>query len=146
MTGNIFVRPMNRVVHAHVKSLQYGDCNPDAPVFEGGSSRPNLRFKQLCTLAGVQPRLNIESGKEETWQIKDSRKTCATYYEEHIPGSSVEILGHYARGITFRHYALRDPLANKAIMTIPQPTAFIGLARGITDMCPCCRRPFTTAE
>ena len=39
-TGKMFVRPMNRVVYAHVKSLQYDGCNPDAPVFEGGSSRP----------------------------------------------------------------------------------------------------------
>ena len=88
-----------------------------------------MRFKQLCTLAGVEPRLNIESGKKEFWQLKDLRKTCATYYDEHIPGSSVEILGHYIRGITYRHYAHRDPLAVKAIMTIPQPSAFTGLAK-----------------
>ena len=145
-TGKMFVRPMNRVVHAHVRSLQHNDCDPESPVFTGGSSRPNLRFRQLCSIAGLEPRLNMESGAEEPWQLKDLRKTCATYYEEHIPGSSVEILGHYARGITYRHYAHRDPLAAKAIMTIPQPTAFTGLAKGITDMCPCCRRPFSAAE
>jgi len=52
--------------------------------------------------------------------LKDLRKTCATYYDEHVPESSVEILGHSAGGVTYRHYAHRAPLAFKAIMTIPQ--------------------------
>jgi len=30
-------------------------------------------------------------------------------------------------GFTYRHYAHHDPLAIKAIMTIPQPSAFKGL-------------------
>jgi hypothetical protein len=37
--------------------------------------------------------LNIETGKDEPWE-KDLRKTCATYHDEHVPESSVEILGH----------------------------------------------------
>ncbi|MBP87087.1 MAG: hypothetical protein CMJ64_10285 [Planctomycetaceae bacterium] len=48
--------------------------------------------------------------------LKDLRKTCATYYDEHVPESSVEILGHSAGGVTAR----RAPLAFRAIMTIPQ--------------------------
>jgi len=51
------------------------------------------------------------------------RKTCATYYDEHMPESSIEILGHSVGGITYRHYAHRAPLAFKAIMTLPQPSA-----------------------
>jgi hypothetical protein len=34
----------------------------------------------------------------ETWpiaELKDLRKTCATYDDEHVPESSVEILGHF---------------------------------------------------
>jgi hypothetical protein len=77
--------------------------------------------------------------------LKDLRKTCATYYDEHIPESSVEILGHSAGGVTYRHYAHRAPLAFKAIMTIPQPSAFSALARGFDGQCPCCRRRFTDA-
>ena len=69
------------------------DLDPNAPVFSGGSSRPNTRFRLLCDLAGVKPRLNIETGKEEPWQLKDLRKTCATYHDEHMPESSIEILG-----------------------------------------------------
>jgi hypothetical protein len=44
------------------------------------------------------------------------------------------------RGVTCRHYAHRDPLAFKAIMTIPEPVAFKALASGIDGRCPCCRR------
>ena len=64
------------------------------------------------------------------WLLKDLRKTCATYYDAHLPESSIEILGHSVGGVTYRHYAHRDPLAFKAIMTIPQPTAFTALMKG----------------
>ena len=33
------------------------------------------------------------------------RKTCATYYDEYMPESSIEILGHSVGGITYRHFA-----------------------------------------
>jgi triacylglycerol esterase/lipase EstA (alpha/beta hydrolase family) len=52
------------------------------------------------------------TGREEPWELKDLRKTCATYYDEHVPESSVEILGHSVGGITYRHYAHRAPLAS----------------------------------
>lgn len=78
--------------------------------------------------------------------LKDLRKTCATYYDEHLPESLIEILGHSVGGITYRHYAHRDPLAFKAIMTLPQPSAFRALVNGIDGECPCCRRPFSEAR
>jgi hypothetical protein len=90
----------------------------------GGSARPNVRFQELCEIAGIKPRTNAQTGKEEPWLLKDLRKTCATYYDAHVPESSIEILGHSVGGITYRHYAHRAPLAFKAIMTLPQPTAF----------------------
>ena len=62
--------------------------------------------------------------------MKDLRKTCATYHDEHVPESSVEILGHSIGGITYRHYAHRAPLAFRAIMTLPQPTAVQALVKG----------------
>ena len=37
------------------------------------------------------------------WRFKDLRKTCATYYDEHVPESSIEILGHSVGGVTYRH-------------------------------------------
>jgi hypothetical protein len=77
----------------------------------------------------LQPRLDIETGEEEPWELKDLRKTCATYYDEHVPESSVEILGHSVGGITYRHYA---HLALRAIMTLPQPSAFSAILRGGT--------------
>ena len=65
--------------------------------------------------------------------------------DEHLPESSVEILGHSVGGITYLHYAHRAPLAFKAIMTIPQPSAFSALIHGHDGECPCCRRPFADA-
>ena len=145
-TRKTFYRPMNRVVHAHIKSLMPDSPDPDAPVFFGGGSRPNERFRMLCDLAGVKPKTDVENGEQKPWVLKDLRKTCATYYDEHLPESSIEILGHSVGGITYRHYAHRAPLAFKAITTLPQPTAFSALARGFDGQCPCCRRPFADAS
>jgi integrase len=144
-TGKMFYRPMNRVVYARIKSVLQAEPRPDAPVFLGGGARPNARFQRLCKLAGIGPRVNIVTGKPESWELKDLRKTCATYYDAHVPESSVEILGHSVGGMTYRHYAHRAPLAFKAIMTLPQPTAFSALARGFDGECPCCRRRFIDA-
>lgn len=141
-TKKAFWRPMNRTVRLHLKSLCPNEPDPDAPVFLGGGTRPNSRFRQLCELAGVSPKRDIESGDERRWVLKDLRKTCATYYDEHMPESSVEILGHSARGITYRHYAHRAPLAFRAILSLPQPSSFKTLARGFEGQCPCCRRKF----
>jgi hypothetical protein len=137
---------MNRVVRAHIKSIMPENPRPDDAVFHGGGSRPNSRFQSLCDLAGVKPKTNAETGHEEPWVLKDLRKTCATYYDEHVPESSIEILGHALAGITYRHYAHRGPLAFKAIMTLPQPNAFSALVKGYDRECPCCRRPFANAS
>jgi hypothetical protein len=142
-TGKAFYRPMNRAVHAHIKSIMPANPSPDSPVFLGGGARPNARFQELCDLAGIQPRADIETDRPEPWELKDLRKTCATYYDAHVPESSVEILGHSVGGITYRYYAHRAPLAFKAIMTLPQPTAFAAL--GFDGECPCCRRRFADA-
>src|SRR5262249_59943780 len=100
----------------------------DELVFREGSVRQNLRCQELCDTGGSKPRRNVETGKEEPWLLKDLRKTCATYYDAHVPESSIEILGHSVGGIPYRHYAHRAPLAFKSIMTILQPTAFSALA------------------
>jgi hypothetical protein len=145
-TSKSFYRPMNRVVHAHIKSIMPESPLPDDSVFFGGGSRPNIRFQSLCNLAGIKPKSNLETGKDELWELKDLRKTCATYYDEHMPESAIEILGHSVSGITYRHYAHRAPLAFRAIMTLPQPTAFSSLAKGFDGECPCCRTRFADAS
>ena len=137
---------MNRVVHAHIKSIMPENPAPDNPVFLGGGSRPNARFQELCNLAGIKLKANVETGEDEPCEFKDLRNTCATYYDEHMPESSIEILCHSVGGITYRHYAHRAPLTFKAIMTLPQPTAFSALVRGYDAECPCCRRPFADAS
>ena len=144
-TQKQFHRPMNRVVHAHLKSIRPENPQLDAPVFDSGTSRPNKQFQLLCELAGVKPKQDVETGEEKLWVLKDLRKTAATYYDVHMPESSIEILGHSVGGVTYRHYAHRDPLAFKAIMTLPQPTAFSALLHGVEGECPCCRRKFDQA-
>ncbi|MCG8584512.1 MAG: hypothetical protein MI757_07365 [Pirellulales bacterium] len=134
---------MNQVVHAHIKSIAMEPSDPAVPIVAGGSSRPNHRFEYLCKLANIKPKTNLETGEEKPWTLKDLRKTCATYYDEHVPESSIEILGHSVGGLTYRHYAHRSPLAFRAITTIPQPSAFTSLIRGHEDECPCCRKKFT---
>ena len=52
-----------------------------------GGARSNARFHDLCNLAGIKPRMNVETGEDEPWVLKDLRKTCATYYDEHVPES-----------------------------------------------------------
>jgi hypothetical protein len=99
-------------------------------------------FAELCKIAVLKPKHDIETGKDVAWQLKDLRKTCATHYDQHMPESSIEILGHSVAGVTYRHYAHRAPLAFKAIMTLPQPQAFTALAKGFDGQCPCCRRRF----
>lgn len=141
-TSKVFIRPMNSVVHSHLKNLHHDGCKPDAPVLEGGSSRPNVLFEDLCRRANISLKRDIETGAEQAWLLKDLRKTCATYYDQHIPESAIEILGHSVKGITYRHYADRDPLAFRAITTLPQPSAFLSLIKGHDGECPCCRRRF----
>jgi hypothetical protein len=46
---------------------------------------------------------------------------------------------------TFVVNAHRAPLVFKAIMTLPQPTAFLSLVKGFDGECPCCRRKFADA-
>ena len=145
-TRKSFCRPMNRVVHIHLKSLQTENCCPSDPVFLGGSSRPNVRFRELCELARIDAKTDSETGEQKHWLLKDLRKTAATYYDEHMPESSIEILGHSVGGVTYRHYAHRAPLAHKAINTLPQPSAFSALLKGFDEECPCCRRPFADAS
>jgi hypothetical protein len=97
-TGKAFYRPMNQAVHAHIRSILPADPRPDGPVFLSGGARPNARFQELCDLAGIEPRANAETGEPKPWELKDLRKTCATYYDAHVPESSVEILGTRSAG------------------------------------------------
>jgi hypothetical protein len=145
-TGKTFWRPMNRVVHAHLRSVMPTESRPDDPVFQGGGARPNARFQLLCRIAEIRQKRNPETGNDEPWELKDLRKTCATYYDEHVPESSIEILGHAVGGITYRHYAHRAPLAFKAIMSLPQPSAFRSLVDNGDERCPCCQRRFDDAR
>ncbi|MCA9240405.1 MAG: hypothetical protein KDA37_09405 [Planctomycetales bacterium] len=62
-----------------------------------------MRFCKLCGLAGIEPKRGVDLGEENPWVLKELRKTCATYYDEHMLESSTKILGHVVRSITYRH-------------------------------------------
>ena len=49
------------------------DPRAEAHVFFGGGARPNARFQALCGLAGIKPRLVIETGEEEPWELNEKR-------------------------------------------------------------------------
>ena len=75
------------------------------------------------------PRINADTGADEPWLLNDLRKTCATYYDEHVPESSIEILGQSVGGITYRDYAApcstglsgnRDDSATDSVLGIDQ--------------------------
>ena len=101
-----------------------------------------MNCSKICGNRQASSNRDVETGVEQAWLLKDLRKTCATYYDQHVLESAVEILGHSVKGITYRHYADRDPLAFRAITTLPQPTAFLSLIKGHDGECPCCRRRF----
>lgn len=91
-----------------------------------------MRYRYPETLDGVHGRIG-----ERSYDLTD--------HDEHVPESSVEILGHSVGGITYRHHAHRAPPAFRAIMTPPQPTAFTAILKGVDGECPCCRRRFADA-
>ena len=126
------------------QSFAISIVEPNADLFEVDFS-PDGRTVLVGLTDGTATLWDVETGEEKLWVLKDLRKTAATYYDEHMPESSIEILGHSVGGVTYRHYAHRDPLAFKAIMSLPQPTAFMALVNGYEGECPCCRRRFADA-
>ena len=140
-----FHRPMNRAAHAHIRSTMPVEPVPGSPVFLDGGARPNARFQELCALAGRPPRANAGPGTPEPWELKDPRKTCATYHDAHVPESSVEPLGHSVGGITYRHHTRRaPPLSGRSRRSRNPQRARAG--SGVRRRLPCYRRRFTDAE
>ena len=52
----------------------------------------------------------------------------------------------FGLGVTYRHYAHRDPLAFKVITTIPQPPEFLSLVKGMDGECPNWRRSIRSSH
>jgi hypothetical protein len=92
-----------------------------------------------------QAEAGHRDGQAGALGVEGSAEDLPTYHDEHVPESSIEILGHSVGGITYRHCAHRAPLAFRAITTLPQPTAFSALLRGTDGECPCCGRRFADA-
>ena len=73
-TGKLFYRPMNRVVHAHLKAIMPASPNPDSPVFLGGGA-----FNHHVQIPARSPRRHQTSnehrdGKGRPWVTKASPK------------------------------------------------------------------------
>ena len=67
---------MDRVVHAHIKNLMPAQARPDEPVFRDGGARPDSRFRELCRLAGIGTKTDVETGEERAWMLKDLRNVA----------------------------------------------------------------------
>src|SRR5262249_31680480 len=127
-----------RAVHTHLKSGRPEKPDPDAPVFHGGSARPNARFQALCALAGIRPKTDVETGREEVWEVKDLRKTYATS-DAHLPESSVaRILIGPCPGLT-ASFSTRPPAASKR-RQLPSLTVLLQDRRPIASTGPSTRR------
>ena len=127
----------------------------------GGAAPPpppppprEFRAAWIATVANIdwptKPGLTTQEQQDEMLALLESRRfplqELLPVATERSVGETVEILGHSAGGITYRHYAHRAPLAFKAILSLPQPTAFKTLARCFEGQCPCCRRKFAEAN
>ena len=85
-TDKTFYRPMNRTVHVHIKSIMSANPQPDDPVFAGGGTRPNKRFRALCGLAGIPPKTDIETGEEKPLGAQGSSKNLCDLLRRTCPG------------------------------------------------------------
>ncbi|MEO5876450.1 MAG: TauD/TfdA family dioxygenase [Streptosporangiaceae bacterium] len=75
---------MNRTVRLHLKNLRADEADPDAPVFLGGGSRPNKRFRQLCMPFAIYVGDGSALGRDEAEAINDvyDRATAREPWQE----------------------------------------------------------------
>jgi hypothetical protein len=73
-----------------------------------------------------------------------SSSSCRKKYDG-FAAMSPELVRQITRPANPAAKAHRAPLVVKAIMTLPQPTAFSALLKGCDGECPCCRRRFAGA-
>ena len=48
-----------------------GDANADSPVVLDGGAQLDACFQALCELAGIRPRLHVETGREEPRELSE---------------------------------------------------------------------------
>ena len=144
-TGKTFYRPMNRVRSGTHQGNHAGESASRRPRIPWWRIEAERRFQELCDLANIKPRTNVETSANEPWELKDLRKTCATYYDEHMPESSIEILGHSVGGITYRHYGIPRSVGVQGDNDASATNGIFSITRGYDGECPCCRRQFADA-
>lgn len=72
-TGKTFYRPMNRTVHVHIQSIMPDNPDPNAPVFLGGGTRPNIDFEHYAVSRG----LNQSSASKQAKNDRGCSRICA---------------------------------------------------------------------
>ena len=127
-TQKQFHRPMNRVVHAHLKSIR-----PETPQPDGDQSSPVARHgptsssSYLCELGRrIKPKQDVETGEEKLWVLKDLRKNCCDLLRRAHAG----IVNRDSRPLGRRRHvpALRSPRPT-GVQSDHDPAAADGIHR-----------------
>lgn len=139
-TGAMFEWPLTEVIWRHLEPI-LADGDPDEllmtsrGVCVAGGNHPNVKYRRLCLLAGLAPKLDPITGEARQWDLKDWRKIAAAWADAADYGQAAQLLGHTSDGTTYRHYVDRQIRACRAILNRPQPPSF----RSIVD--PSIERP-----
>ena len=129
------VLPINRIVDAHLRSIEPPAADPDARVFDWKMSSDNFyeQWSLLCRAAGIRPRPDPRTGECGQYEVKHLRKTSVTWHNFHCPGIAGYIVGHQDREtsglnvtskITSQHYDNQELAVLDAVLNLPQPQSF----------------------
>lgn len=126
-TGRLLLLPVHPIVRAHLESIRPSQWSPGDRVFGvAGRSKPNEVFRELISRAGLEDKLDAETGDTQPYVLKDLRKTCAT---AHGAVRGRLILGHADGTITEKHYANQLPEVLAAVREL----RFFRAAKSILD-------------
>lgn len=136
-SGKLFMRPVDRVLRAHLEVLRHPSIGPLDPVFgrrrpdsdrtslsywTAGGSRPCETLQALIDRAGVSQKIVLDADGnpiESAWTWKDFRKTHATDIDRHRAGLATDTMGHSRGGITHEHYGNTLPAIYEGLKTFP---------------------------
>ena len=141
-TGKAFYRPMNKTVHAHIRSIMPNNLARTIRCSSAEARAPTCVSANSAIWPASNPRRMSKQEKRKHGCSRTFERLARPTTTSTFPNPRSRFLDMQFEGVTYRHYADRAPLAFKAIMTIPQPSAFGALVRGFNGECPCCRRPF----
>ena len=125
------VLPMPFLVKAHIKSIWHYQAEDSSLVFPFPRNKKRFyaTWTAIAKAAGVKPKAALTSKNRRTYQIKDFRKTCATWHNVNFRGIAPFVLGHASRdsgsvAMTDGHYDNPEMALIKAFSTLAQPSSF----------------------